>query len=76
MQFCHVSAMSVCKNAANGGFTLDDYHLRPCRLPDRKGMSCLQVLVSHNRGKISEFFVGSVSQYVIKHCPVVTVLLH
>lgn len=36
----------------------------------------LQVLVSHNRSKLSEFFVGSVSQYVIKHCPTVTVLLH
>lgn len=36
----------------------------------------MQVLVSHKRSKLSEFFVGSVSQYVMKNCATVTVLLH
>ena len=37
---------------------------------------CLQVIASHQRSALKEFFVGSVSQYVLKNCPVTTILLH
>ena len=36
----------------------------------------LQILVSHNRSRLAEFFVGSVSSYVVKNCASVCVLLH
>jgi nucleotide-binding universal stress UspA family protein len=34
------------------------------------------VLAKHNRGKIKEFFVGSVTSYCVKHCKSPVVVLH
>jgi len=36
----------------------------------------LQILVSHMRSRLAEFFVGSVSTYVVKNCTQTVVLLH
>jgi len=34
------------------------------------------IMVSHNRSRLAEFFVGSVASYVVKNCSTVCVLLH
>jgi len=34
------------------------------------------ILVSHMRSRLAEFFVGSVSTYVVKNCTQTVVLLH
>lgn len=34
------------------------------------------ILVSHNRSRLAEFFIGSVSKFVVQNCSTVCVLLH